>query len=69
MTTVDNKFLESVEKELIVHVKRFVSGIEESKASQIAKEIVDKIDWNNSALMHKGLSWMTKNYLMSKKMV
>ncbi len=69
MTTVDNKFLDSVERELVVHVKHFANGMEESKASQIAKEIIHKIDWNNSALMHKGLSWMAKNYLLSKKML
>ncbi|GAA4296288.1 hypothetical protein GCM10023142_34890 [Anaerocolumna aminovalerica] len=28
-----------------------------------AKDIVKSIDWNNSALLHKGLSWITQNYL------
>ncbi|MEE1314345.1 MAG: hypothetical protein UHS49_01075 [Faecalimonas sp.] len=69
MTTVDSNFLEFAEKELVVCVMRFANGIGESKASQIAKEIIEKIDWNNSALMHKGLSWMAKNYLTSQKLV
>ena len=46
---------------------RFANTIEESKAIQIAKEIISLIDWNNSALMHKGLSWITKNYLLKTK--
>ena len=34
-----------------------------------AKEIVVSTDWNNSALMHKGLSWMARNYLLQKNMM
>lgn len=29
----------------------------------LAQDIVKTIDWNDSALMHKGLSWITQNYL------
>ena len=69
MTTVSKEFIEYAEKELTSIVMRFVNTLEEGKATQIAKEIINLIDWNNSALMHKGLSWMAKNYLMQKKMI
>ena len=69
MTTVNNEFIVCVEKELVAIIKRFISTIEEANATQIADEIVNLIDWNNSALMHKGLSWMTKNYLIQKNML
>jgi len=69
MTTISKEYTESVEKELVSIVRRFVNTLEEDKATQIAKEMVKVIDWNNSALMHKGLSWMAKNYLLQKHMM
>lgn len=33
------------------------------EAAQIANQILSQIDWNNSALMHKGISWITRFYL------
>lgn len=64
MTTVSNETIESARIELVSIIMRLVNTIEEGKASQIANDIVRLIDWNNSALMHKGLSWMAKNYLI-----
>lgn len=69
MTTVNKKYIDFTERELTSIVMRFLNTIEESKASQISKEIVKLIDWNDSALMHKGLSWMVKNYLMKQNMM
>ena len=65
MNTVNREFIEFAEKE----ITSIISAIEERKAIQIAKEIVDLIDWNDSALMHKGFSWMAKNYLMQRNMI
>lgn len=69
MTTANKEFIEFTERELTVIVLHFINTIEENKASQISKEIVKLIDWNNSALMHKGLSWMVKNYLIKENLV
>lgn len=69
MTTVNKEFIEFTEKELTAIVLHFINTIEENKASQISKEIVKLIDWNNSALMHKGLSWIVKNYLIKKNLM
>ena len=69
MTTMNKEFVDGVERELVSIVMRLVSTMEEVKASQIAKEIIVLIDWNNSALMHKGLSWIAKNYLLQKNMI
>lgn len=68
-TTVSKNIIDYAEKELTFIVMRFITTIEENKASQIAKEIVKLIDWNNSTLMHKGLSWMAKNYLIQQNML
>lgn len=69
MTTVSNEMVEFAKKELTSIIMRLVNSIEESKANQISNDIVKVIDWNNSALMHKGLSWMAKNYLIQQNII
>lgn len=69
MAMASNEMIEFAKKELTSIIMRLVSSIEESKANQISNDIVKVIDWNNSALMHKGLSWMAKNYLIQQNMI
>jgi len=69
MTTVNREFSDFAEKELANYVKKFSNEIDKNNASQIAKDIIKLIDWDNSALMHKGLSWIAKNYLIQQKMI
>ena len=47
-------------KELITYAK---GKIDETKSIEMAKVVVSEIDWSNSALMHKGFSWMAKSFL------
>lgn len=64
MTTITKDFIEFTEKEMASQFLRFSkTPLEMEHAKQLAKEAVGRIDWNNSALMHKGLSWIAKNYL------
>lgn len=63
MIVVDKKFIDFTEKEVAKNVKYYANVLSDERANEIAKDIVKLIDWNNSALMHKGLSWITKNYL------
>ena len=58
-----------VEKELADYVIKFSKEIDKNNAGQIAKDIIKLIDWDNSALMHKGLSWIAKNYLIQQNMI
>ncbi len=69
MTTVSNEMIEFAKKEFTSIIMRLVNSIEESRANQISDDIVKVIDWNNSALMHKGLPWMAKNYLIQQNMI
>lgn len=69
MNTVSTEMVEFAKKELTSIVMRLANITEEAKANQISSEIVKATDWNNSALMHKGLSWMAKNYLMKQNMI
>lgn len=64
MITVNKDFMDFTEKEMTNQLIRFSKeSLKEDEAKVMAKDIVKKIDWNNSALMHKGLSWIAKNYL------
>ena len=69
MNTINKEMIDFAKKELTFIVMRLANITEESKAEQISGDIVKVIDWNNSALMHKGLSWMAKNYLMKQNMI
>lgn len=69
MNIVSTEMVEFTQKELTSIVMRLVNITEEAKAKQISSEIAEADDWNNSALMHKGLSWMAKNYLVKQNMV
>lgn len=58
-----NKYVEStLERELIILSK---NQLTKESANEKAKDIASKIDWNNSALMHKGLTWIANNYLLN----
>ena len=48
---------------------RFSKNLEEKRANGIAEEILQTVDWDNSVLMHKGLSWMAKNYLKKQNLI
>lgn len=69
MTTVSKEMIDFAKRELTTIVMRLANITEEDKAIQISGDIVKVIDWNNSALMHKGLSWMAKNYLIQQNLV
>lgn len=69
MTMASKEMIDFAKKELTSIVMCLANITEETKASQISSDIVNVIDWNNSALMHKGLSWMAKNYLMKQNLI
>lgn len=68
MNTTNKAMNEFAKKELTSIVMRLMKT-EEPQASQVSNDIVKVIDWNNSALMHKGLSWIAKNYLIKRNMI
>lgn len=61
--------IEYAKEELASIVMQLANITEKSKAMQISNDIVTVVDWKNPALMHKGLSWMAKNYLITQNMV
>lgn len=69
MITINKEFVEYAEKEMVSWVLRFSNQMEERDARKISNKIVSLVDWNNPVLMHKGLSWFAKNYLIQHKMI
>jgi len=66
ITNQQDKFNEYVENTLERELIRLSNNqLTKDSANKKAKEIASKIDWNNSALMHKGLTWIANNYLLS----
>ncbi|MEE0929921.1 MAG: hypothetical protein UIM53_02840 [Acutalibacteraceae bacterium] len=59
----DEKFLKLARREIADELVFFSEDVKEDEAAQIANELVEKIDWNNKALMHKGFSWIAIRYL------
>lgn len=69
MITMNREVITLAESEITTWVMEFSKNRDINDAEKLAKLIVSKIDWKNSALMHKGLSWITKNYLVQNKLM
>ena len=58
------EFLEYAEEKITRELIGFSNNtLDKNKAKEIAHELVLSIDWENSALMHKGFCWIAKNYI------
>lgn len=64
---MSEKALLLVKEEIIRTVQENYSEVSYDEASKLAEDLIEKIDWDDSALMHKGISWITKSYLNSLK--
>ena len=63
-TNINKEFIDYAIKEMTAELIRFSNGtLDTVKSTELAKVAVSEIDWSNSALMHKGISWIAKNYL------
>lgn len=56
MITEDNLFIEYVKNQVVEDIKYYANTISDDRATEIAKDTVRLIDWNDSAVLHKGLS-------------
>ena len=54
-----------VKEEIIRTVQENYSEVSYDEASKLSEDLIKKIDWDDSALMHKGIAWITKSYLNS----
>jgi len=66
MNVVSEKFIQGATLLLAEEFRRFNSALTLEDSIDLAKYVIPKIDWENEALMHKGLGWIAKNYLYDK---
>lgn len=58
------EFIKFAEVKMAKEIAAYGQGkIDNNKSLELAKVVVSEIDWNNSALMHKGFSWIAKSFL------
>ena len=58
-----NKSTELAKKEILRIVQTKIPNLNQSNAQTIANNIVNWIDWENEALMHKSLDQIVEIYL------
>lgn len=64
MITVNKANTISLKEQLKVALVEFSYGqLNENKAKQIADKAMNKFDYSNSALNHKGMNWYAKEIL------
>ena len=68
--TANKSFVDFAEKEMQAQIIKFTKNrMLEEKSKELAREVVSIVDWNDSTLMHKGLSWIAKNFLIRKNLI
>lgn len=63
---MSEKALQVAKDEILRTIKAHITNISEQEAIRLSDELLDVIDWNNPALMHKSISWITKSYLQNR---
>ncbi len=63
MSTMSEKSLQLARDRVAKIILFELPETSEQKAENMAKQIVAEIDWNNEALMHKDLTWITEHWL------
>ncbi|WP_286908970.1 hypothetical protein [Clostridium sp. UBA1652] len=64
MITITNKDLETLKNELSETLFKLSFGkLNYTQANNIANTAIDNIDFENSALVHKGVNWYAKQIL------
>lgn len=66
---LSEKFIAFCENEITQNIMQLADKMDESVAQNIAKRIIKAIDWNNKALMHKGLYSITELYLRKNNII
>lgn len=63
---MSEKVLQVAKDEILRTIKTHYTAIPEQEALQLSEELLNAIDWNNPALMHKSISWITHFYLRKR---
>lgn len=63
---MSDKALQVAKNEILRAIKTHCAEISDQDALRISEELLEVIDWNNPALMHKSISWITRCYLQKR---
>lgn len=66
---MSNQCQESIRNEIENYISYYANNLNQQEVKQIGNEIFQLIDFNNSALMHKGITWITKTYLRNNNYI
>lgn len=66
---LSEKFISFCENEITQNILSLTDKYTEEEALEVAKDILNIIDWNNKALMHKGLYSITELYLRKNNII
>ncbi len=64
---MSEKALQAARVEILKTLREHYSEFSVEEAQALADELLDAIDWDNPALMHKGISWITLFYMNNRK--
>jgi hypothetical protein len=59
---MSEKFIQGAALMLAEEFKRFNDGLTFEDSVKLSEKVMSRIDWENEALMHKGLGWIAKNH-------
>lgn len=63
---MSEKAMQIAQLEIINTIRSLYPDLAESEAMQLSLEVLETIDWKNPALMHKGISWITRFFLQNR---
>ena len=63
---MSEKALQIAKEQIVRTIKMYNSDISSEEALRLSEELLKVIDWNNPALMHKSISWITRFYLQNR---
>lgn len=63
---MSDKVLQVAKNEILRTIKTHYTEISDEDALRLSDELLEVIDWNNPALMHKSISWITRSYLQKR---
>ena len=63
---MSDKVLQVAKNEILSTIKTHYTEISDEDALRLSDELLEVIDWNNPALMHKSISWITRFYLQKR---
>lgn len=66
---MSEKVLEVAKNEILRTIETHYSAISSEEALRLSEALLNVIDWNNPALMHKSISWITRFYLQNRVVV